>query len=85
MGKTAVFVLSVLHLLETQTEYHGPSVVVVVHTRELAFQINKEFERFSKYFKGVNCLHLVGGLPIANDKSALKEKKPVSRLVHRQA
>ena len=51
MGKTAVFVLSTLHLLEpTDNEVH---VVVIGHTRELAFQISKEYARFGKYLPQV--------------------------------
>lgn len=34
------------------------SVLVMCHTRELAFQISKEYERFSKYMPSVK----VGGL-----------------------
>jgi ATP-dependent RNA helicase UAP56/SUB2 len=48
MGKTAVFVLTTLHQLE---EAPKPlSVLVLCHTRELAYQIKKEYERFIKHF-----------------------------------
>lgn len=47
MGKTAVFVLATLQQLEP-TE-NNVYVLVMCHTRELAFQISKEYERFSKY------------------------------------
>lgn len=51
MGKTAVFVLSTLHQLEdVEGKVH---VLVMCHTRELAFQISREFERFSKYMSNV--------------------------------
>lgn len=47
MGKTAVFVLATLQQLEpTENVVY---VLVMCHTRELAFQISKEYERFSKY------------------------------------
>jgi len=48
MGKTAVFVLSILH----QMDFDGdkPQCLVLCHTRELAFQITKEFDRLGKYF-----------------------------------
>lgn len=47
MGKTAVFVLATLQQLEaTENQVY---VLVMCHTRELAFQISKEYERFSKY------------------------------------
>lgn len=76
MGKTAVFVLSTLQLLEDVESTSGPNVLVVVHARELAVQITKEFERFSKYFKHMRCLQVYGGLPISEDQRALKETKP---------
>lgn len=80
MGKTAVFVLSTLQLLEDVESSSGPSVLVVVHARELAVQITKEFERFSKYFKHMRVLEVYGGLPISEDQRALKEFKPVGQL-----
>ncbi|XP_046675898.1 ATP-dependent RNA helicase WM6-like [Homalodisca vitripennis] len=48
MGKTAVFVLATLQQLENTAE-NSVFVLVMCHTRELAFQISKEYERFSKY------------------------------------
>ncbi|KAF3846833.1 hypothetical protein F7725_003911 [Dissostichus mawsoni] len=47
MGKTAVFVLATLQQIEPVDGQ--VSVLVMCHTRELAFQISKEYERFSKY------------------------------------
>jgi len=59
MGKTAVFVLATLHqLTPVEGEVH---VVVLCHTRELAFQIQKEYERFSKYLPDVRSKVLYGG------------------------
>jgi ATP-dependent RNA helicase UAP56/SUB2 len=61
MGKTAVFVLATLHLLKpVQGEVH---VVVLCHTRELAFQIQKEYERFSKYLPEIKSRVFYGGIP----------------------
>lgn len=61
MGKTAVFVLATLQQLEMVE--NQVSVLVLCHTRELAFQISKEYERFSKYMTTIkvrllwmNCL-----------------------------
>ena len=55
MGKTAVFVLTTLQQLEVpEGPISGPSVLVMCHTRELAFQISKEYQRFSKYMDNVN-------------------------------
>ncbi len=51
MGKTAVFVLATLHQLEAVDG--EVSVLVMCHTRELAYQIKGEFDRFSKYLPNV--------------------------------
>lgn len=51
MGKTAVFVLATLQQLELAE--NQVYVLVMCHTRELAFQISKEYERFSKYMPHV--------------------------------
>lgn len=59
MGKTAVFVLATLHQLQpTDGEVH---VLVLCHTRELAFQIQREYERFSKYLPDVKSRVFYGG------------------------
>ena len=46
MGKTAVFVLAVLQQLEPVPAEIG--ALILCHTRELAFQICHEFERFAR-------------------------------------
>jgi len=74
MGKTAVFVLATLQQLEP---VEGQvSVLVMCHTRELAFQISKEYERFSKYIPGVKVGVFFGGLAIAKDEQVLKSNCP---------
>lgn len=46
------------------------------HTRELAFQISKEYERFSKYIPGVRIAVFFGGIPIKKDEETLKNNTP---------
>ncbi|PAA71434.1 hypothetical protein BOX15_Mlig012954g2, partial [Macrostomum lignano] len=75
MGKTAVFVLATLQQLESVDEAE-PRVLVLCHTRELAFQISKEYERFSKYMPGVNISVYFGGVPVKKDIEALKKSMP---------
>ena len=59
MGKTAVFVLATLHQLQpVDGEVH---VLVLCHTRELAFQIQREYERFSKYLPDIKSRVFYGG------------------------
>lgn len=74
MGKTAVFVLATLQQLEpTDNQCY---VLVMCHTRELAFQISKEYERFSKYMSGVKVAVFFGGMPIQKDEETLKTTNP---------
>ena len=74
MGKTAVFVLATLQQLEPVDGQI--SVIVMCHTRELAFQISKEYERFSKYMSTIKVGVFFGGLSIAKDEEVLKSNCP---------
>jgi len=74
MGKTAVFVLATLQQLEPTDG--TVSVLVLCHTRELAFQIYKEYERFSKYFDGIRTSVFFGGINIKKDQTTLKDNCP---------
>ncbi|KAF3064186.1 ATP-dependent RNA helicase SUB2 [Daldinia childiae] len=51
LGKTAVFVLTTLQQVEPVAG--ECSVLVMCHTRELAFQIRNEYNRFSKYMPDI--------------------------------
>jgi ATP-dependent RNA helicase UAP56/SUB2 len=72
MGKTAVFVLSTLQRLENVSE-DAPKVLVMVHTRELAFQIAAEFNRFIKFIPGIRTAVFYGGVPLAEHEKLLAE------------
>ena len=74
MGKTAVFVLATLQQLEPVDGQ--VSVLVMCHTRELAFQISKEYERFSKYYASIKVGVFFGGLAITKDEQVLKDNCP---------
>eukprot|EP00931_Biecheleriopsis_adriatica_P115872 TRINITY_DN91623_c0_g1_i1.p1 TRINITY_DN91623_c0_g1~~TRINITY_DN91623_c0_g1_i1.p1 ORF type:complete len:423 (+),score=132.74 TRINITY_DN91623_c0_g1_i1:79-1347(+) len=74
MGKTAVFVLACLQQIDSSEK--AIKTMVMCHTRELAYQIKHEFDRFAKYFQGVKCGVVYGGTPIAKDKEMLKDDCP---------
>jgi len=74
MGKTAVFVLACLQQLDTSEK--AVKVMVLCHTRELAYQIKHEFERFAKFFFAVKTAVVYGGTPIDKDKEMLKDDCP---------
>jgi ATP-dependent RNA helicase UAP56/SUB2 len=79
MGKTAVFVISTLEQLK---DFEDPEVapklvaLVLCHTRELAFQICKEFERFKRHMQHINVEVFYGGVPIVNDRQVLQKGTP---------
>merc|ERR1712060_919183 len=74
MGKTAVFVLACLQQLDASEQV--VKTMVICHTRELAYQIKHEFDRFSKFFAGVKTAVVYGGIPIQKDKDMLKDNCP---------
>mmetsp|Transcript_125260 Transcript_125260/g.400388 ORF Transcript_125260/g.400388 Transcript_125260/m.400388 type:complete len:426 (+) Transcript_125260:95-1372(+) len=74
MGKTAVFVLACLQQIDATEK--AVKTLVVCHTRELAYQIKHEFDRFAKYFADVKTGVVYGGVPIVKDKEMLKDSCP---------
>eukprot|EP00746_Dinoflagellata_sp_MGD_P153528 gnl/MRDRNA2_/MRDRNA2_84289_c0_seq5.p1 gnl/MRDRNA2_/MRDRNA2_84289_c0~~gnl/MRDRNA2_/MRDRNA2_84289_c0_seq5.p1 ORF type:complete len:420 (+),score=106.94 gnl/MRDRNA2_/MRDRNA2_84289_c0_seq5:87-1346(+) len=74
MGKTAVFVLACLQQIDASEKV--VKTLVICHTRELAYQIKHEFDRFAKYFENVKCAVVYGGVPIAKDKEMIKDNCP---------
>jgi len=74
MGKTAVFVLACLQQIDASEK--AVKVLVVCHTRELAYQIKFEFDRFAKFFADVKTGVVFGGVPIAKDQEMLKDNCP---------
>jgi len=71
-GKTAVFVLVILERMKNPQPFNA---IILANTRELSFQIKKEFDRFSK---GLNitteCIY--GGVPFRVTKDALQKNQP---------
>jgi ATP-dependent RNA helicase UAP56/SUB2 len=74
MGKTAVFVLACLQQLDPSEK--AVRVLVICHTRELAYQIKHEFDRFAKFFPETKTGVVYGGTPIAKDREMIKESCP---------
>jgi ATP-dependent RNA helicase UAP56/SUB2 len=75
MGKTAVFVLATLQQLEPAASA-DPAVVILCHTRELAYQIKNEYARFSKYMPDVKTAVFYGGTSTRANQETLKNEKP---------
>ncbi len=73
-GKTAAFLLPVLHkLLSEQHDQHAINAMIVVPTRELAVQIAQTLEGIS-YYTSLSFIAVyggTGGAPFANERKAL--------------
>ena len=78
-GKTAVFVLATLQQLDPVNG--AISVLVMCHTRELAFQIRNEYVRFAKYMPDVRIGTFIGGTPISKDLELLSDKAKCPHVV----
>merc|ERR1719343_696199 len=74
MGKTAVFTLATLQ--QANVDESKVSVLVICHTRELAFQIAHEYERFSKYMPSVKTAVFYGGVSVKQNQGILKNDCP---------
>ncbi|CAL5409479.1 unnamed protein product [Camellia sinensis] len=74
MGKTAVFVLSTLQQIEPVAGQ--VAALVMCHTRELAYQICHELERFSTYLPDIKVAVFYGGVNIKVHKDLLKNECP---------
>merc|ERR1719502_1530608 len=76
MGKTAVFVLSTLQNISDKLSEKGVQVLVLCHTRELAYQIQHEFIRLGKHVKELKIGAVYGGVPMEKDRETLKKNCP---------
>jgi len=76
MGKTAVFVIATLQQIEVEADDKHVDTLVLCHSREVAYQISREFERFSKYMPDVSVGVVYGGVNISAHKKMMKENCP---------
>lgn len=70
MGKTAVFVLTILQ--EMNDDPKPASAIILCHTRELAYQIKNEIIRFTKFLKNIRTEVIYGGEPMDAQIKLLK-------------
>ncbi|WP_299526955.1 DEAD/DEAH box helicase [uncultured Lutibacter sp.] len=76
-GKTAAFGLPILEQIDVNSK--DTQAIILSPTRELALQIAKNIEEFSKYMKGFNVAAVYGGASI--DEQVRKLKKGVHVVV----
>ena len=79
MGKTAVFVISILQVLEENPK--PVSALIMCNVRELAHQILKEFNRFTKHMPSIRSEVFFGGVPVNENKKLLSNKDKCPHIV----
>ncbi len=73
-GKTAAFLLPIIHKAMTDNQKEGVNTLIITPTRELAVQIDQQLEGLA-YFTGVSSLAIYGG---GDGASFDKEKRALS-------
>lgn len=74
-GKTAAFILPILHNLDT-TLFKN-QILIVCPTKDLAVQILNEIKKYSMYLKNVKTALLIGGLSMKRQLADLKSSNIV--------
>ena len=70
-GKTAAFSLPILQLADAESR--NTQAIILSPTRELAVQIGKNIQEFSKYLKGIKVATVYGGANIEEQIRTLKK------------
>ena len=80
-GKTAAFMLPALHHLAEPAKIrsHGPRVLVLTPTRELAEQISNAAKKYGKFLPRIKVISILGGMPYPLQNKLLSQ--PVDILV----
>jgi superfamily II DNA/RNA helicase len=81
-GKTAAFVLPILHKLATAASTkkgNGPRALILTPTRELAQQISEAARKYALFIEKAAIVSIVGGVPY--DKQRQKLRKPIDIMV----
>ncbi len=70
-GKTAAFSLPIIEKVDVDNK--NTQAIILSPTRELAIQIGKNIQEFSKYIKGLNVVTVYGGASIEDQIRGLKK------------
>jgi len=91
MGKTAVFVISILNQITPNEEQYEPhQAIITCHTRELAHQIFKDFKRLGiikvylgRYFKKPELRFgcYFGGVPLEENEIEIKDANKTPHII----
>jgi len=70
-GKTAAFAIPIIDLVDA--EFNKPQAIILCPTRELAVQVEGEFQKLAKYHKKINSVAIYGGESIDRQIRVLKK------------
>ncbi len=71
-GKTAAFVLPALQRFQNSVRNgHGPRMLILTPTRELARQVQDAAKIYAQHLKGIRCVCVLGGTPYGQQQRML--------------
>lgn len=70
-GKTAAFAIPIIDLVDP--DFHQPQAIILCPTRELAVQVEGEFQKLSKYHRKITSVAIYGGEPIDKQIRVLRK------------
>ena len=70
-GKTAAFAIPIIDLVDP--DFNKPQAIILCPTRELAVQVEGEFQKLAKYHKKINSVAIYGGESIDRQIRVLKK------------
>lgn len=70
-GKTAAFAIPIIDLVDP--DFHKPQAIILCPTRELAVQVEGEFQKLAKFHRKITSVAIYGGESIDKQIRALKK------------
>ncbi|NVJ85607.1 MAG: DEAD/DEAH box helicase [Algoriphagus sp.] len=70
-GKTAAFAIPIIDLVDP--DFHKPQAIILCPTRELAVQVEGEFQKLAKYHRKISSVAIYGGESIDKQIRILKK------------
>ncbi len=71
-GKTAAFILPALQKFQGEPrQAHGPRMLILTPTRELARQVSKAAQTYARHCSGMRCVTILGGTPYGQQQRML--------------
>lgn len=76
-GKTAAFAIPIIEKLDLSKENKNIQTLVLCPTRELAMQVQREFEKLTKFMSNIAIVSVYGGQQIDKQLNALRKRPQI--------